>query len=880
VAFPLYIPPAARTNENGNEITNKDLDIVSLVPKVESNLMQYTDPSVPVVDFTVMSIPNPLKPSNLSDRETSIKEFLCRPVLCPSTATDWTTAQGRGTVLMSMDIPSALLNLDLYKEKVAGFYGFKGDLVLEFQTNAQKFQQGMVLIAVFPYAPMLSSYRVSTTMFHPTLFSQLPSVRHDISQTNSTVIKVPFSSPMLTYPLDTSRSKDHARVYYIVYSPLTIDTLKYRCWCHFENVELEYPMAQSGSMRVRKKANRFTPSDAEDTGGIISTPIATISSGVRQLGDNIPLISSFSQPAAWFLDSLSKGFASFGLSNPVDTSVRHSVVARTFSHPNNIDVNDTVDSFGYLAGNKVSHLSGFAGTDVDEMSLQHINSIPAFLKATFWTTADAVGAQIMSITIGKVGWSSACNVNTSAGTRIAKAYPPFAYVANRFAYFRGSTKYKFYAVKTNFHNGRLLFVFSPNYLDTNNTFAKAHYNTRYIWDISQTPTFEITVPFIHPQSWASYDTNSNAGSLKMFIFNALDAAPGASTQIEILCEVSAGPDFEVAHANDNIDQQVVLMQSPGVDIDSPFINYSKYKEIKQSQQVSNPLNQGDKIYGSKKKQPLIKTIHYKNANKKKSLRISNVRDLKYSIVAQSPDSAMGGPSDQKDDSINQAQIDSAGFNALFTTGESLKSLRQILKRSNMKYLGLSTNTGTYVYTVDTHTCFYNRLPTGAAENLTISRDICDDYDYFMGCFGMYRGSMIYRINPHTSAQLRLRTILEPVLTQANPPTISTTAVVWSPRQVNQVSSNSFIQGGLDVHVPFYSPTHSSIMWHGIPATQVTGNVFDYGHKTIAFCALSPTGNVCSFDVYRQVGDDFSCGGFISTMPVLDSPLPAGALTIT
>lgn len=481
VAIILYKPPAATTKNNGI-VTNKDSDDLTLTPHIEENLAQFSDPSQPEIDHSILSIPNPLISSNLGSKIQDIKNFLGRPILCPVPGVPWSTGLVRGALLMSMPVPGTLLSETMYAQKIAGFYGFKGDLVLQFQTNAQKFQQGMVLLSVIPFGPMLSNQRKNCIEDHIELLSQLPSVRHDISQTNESILKVPFCSPMLMHPLDFVRARNYATVNFNVYSSLTVSSINYRCWCHFENVELLYPMAQSGSsFSVTKKANRYTSGDKEDTGGIISTPVSTISKGIRQLGDNIPLISSFSQPTAWFLDSLSRGFASFGLSNTVDTSVRHSVVPRVFSHPYNTDINDTVDSFGYIAGNKISHLSGFAGTDADEMSIQHIASIPSFLRAFTWTTSQAPEFELFAMINGKTDWSVTRTVVTTAGPRVYDNYAPFAYIANRFLFWRGSIKYKFYCVKTNFHTGRIIFSFSPAYSPAANVYSTSVYNTRYIW---------------------------------------------------------------------------------------------------------------------------------------------------------------------------------------------------------------------------------------------------------------------------------------------------------------------------------------------------------------------------------------------------------------
>jgi len=878
----LYNSLAATSNQNNN-IVNKDTDNVTLSKDIQENLAQFSDPSMPHIDHSIMTIPNPLTASNLGSRVIDVKNFLERPVLCPAASITWNTSLIRGTILMQMSVPSLLLNETVYKEKISGFYGFKGDLVLKFQTNAQKFQQGMVLISVLTGGPMITIPRFNVVKNSIVAQSQLPSVRHDISTTNETVIKVPYSSPMLMHPLDPIRSRDYATVFYTVYSPLSSGTISYKCWCHFENVELLYPMAQSGkNMRVTKRANRYTSSDQEDTGSIISTPVSTIASGVRQLGDNIPLISSFSQPTAWFLDSLSKGFAAFGLSNPVDTSVRHSFVPRIMSHPNNIDVNDTVDSFGYIAGNKVAHLPGFAGTDVDEMSIQHLSSIPSYLSGDSWSDTQAAGTEILTFTIGKVGFYVPGVVTTGGLPRTYRMYAPFAYVANRFMYWRGSIKYKFYCVKTNFHNGRLVFAFNPNYTLAKNTYANSYFNTRYIWDISQVPTFEITIPYVNPQSWTYFDDNSNIGTLKAFVLTELEGVSGVASTVEIITEISAGPDFEVsvsAYGNEQ-GRQAIMVQSADFAIENTRLNYSKFKQLSNKSGPEGDSGNKKDLHSLHKKNKVF--VRYAKQNQsKKEKNIRNSRMNKYSIYAQSSELSMGGFDDDTNLNINQNEIDTAGYNSLYTTGEAIKSLRQTLKRSNLKFLGDTANTAVYRWTSDTHMPFYATLEAGQPDILPFTRNIQDDYDYFSGLFAFFRGGIIYRAVPHATTAVRPRMFL-----------LNTSITAWSPQvstadkniiagtQPNQILSSSYVQGAIDAHVPFYSPTHTAVFMHcPFVTTYTTSLPFDFGHKTIDITMRSPTANTISFDVTRQIADDFSMGGFIGVLPVLNANLPSGTVPL-
>jgi len=96
-----------------------------------------------------------------------------------------------------------------------------------------------------------------------------------------------------------------------------------------------------------------------------------------------------------------------------------------------------------------------------------------------------------------------------------------------------------------------------------------------------------------------------------------------------------------------------------------------------------------------------------------------------------------------------------------------------------------------------------------------------------------------------------------------------------------VVSNQSIQGAIDVHVPFYSPTHSNAISHFIWSTTTTvkGNYYGFGNGLIYINSINGTTNVNNFDVYKQVADDFSFGGFIGTVPLLINWLPSTSVPL-
>jgi hypothetical protein len=144
--------------------------------------------------------------------EHSLHSFLARPAPCPGGEITWTNASAANVDLMTMNIPSGIFSsTPMFAEKVSGFYGFRGTMVIKIQTNAQKFQTGILLVSVVPCSGHITNSRISVIK-NLTLKSQLPSVRMNVAETDEVEIRIPFTSPELFYnfsaPIDWARVCD------------------------------------------------------------------------------------------------------------------------------------------------------------------------------------------------------------------------------------------------------------------------------------------------------------------------------------------------------------------------------------------------------------------------------------------------------------------------------------------------------------------------------------------------------------------------------------------------------------------------------------------------------------------------------------------------
>lgn len=752
-----------------------------------------------------------------------------------------------------MNIPSAMTATTMYADKLEGFLGFRATMVLKVQSNAQRFSSGILLISIIPASGHLSSTRNALITANLALKSQLPSVRMNIAETDEVEIRVPYTSPELYY--NRTSPIDWARVFVTVYAQSTGDDIPITCWCHFEDVELLYPTAQSG-VSVKSKSNKksYSPGDMEDTGGAISAPLRTFSRAFGQVANNIPLLSSVARPTSWFLDACSKAFSAFGFSNVVDTSIRHSIVRRIFSHPNNVDVNDTCDSHGLFASNKVSHMPGFAGSDIDELSLQYVCSVPSFIDSVTWSDTYIAGTFLGGWPVGPgAGFVSKVTIPSSGPAITSYIYPPMFYVATSFALWRGSIIYRFFLSKTDFHTGRIMFIFNPSAdAAVPALFSTNALNYKWIWDIRDSHSFEIEIPYVSSTPWTPVSTaiSGCTGRFSAYVLNALTAPATVSSSVTLLVEARAGADFKVA-------------KTCTTSTLSPIMAYSEL----------NPSELNRKFRHRERPKKLYQESDTELIKRKKT-QISRARDLKYAIHAQGPLTV--------DDNTNSSHVDTSssfefghtshdfdGYNEMFTIGESINSLRQLLKRSQI-LKAFANSTPFTVLRVGPAQPYIPTAINATAPFAMPTSDYIDYYSKFTMMYALRRGGVIMRTTVTGTANSYITSTLE--ATGTNIPgmfeDVSAGKGDLYSNTPNQIYSSNSIQGAVDCLVPYYSRTHASPVINVTTFTNTIGGGRYYlDESSLRYSYNSDATNPVSYRLYRQVADDFSAGCFLGVLPL-------------
>lgn len=207
---------------------------------------------------------------------------------------------------------------------------------------------------------------------------------------------------------------------------------------------------------------------------------------------------------------------------------------------------------GATIDNAVGAYSGFAGTDVDEMSFDYLFSIYTAISAPTLSVSTLPDAIIYACALCPMAmYNNGTNRNkivTIPGGRAIWPTPIFS-IADCFQQYRGGFRFRVKMSKTKFHTGRLVVGFVPHFPRNG---ALNYYPSNVgdmqfksvIWDLREGNVLDFDCPFISPTAYL--DTNTAYGSFFISVLEPLVGPDTVSTTCPMVVEVSGCEDFELA----------------------------------------------------------------------------------------------------------------------------------------------------------------------------------------------------------------------------------------------------------------------------------------------------------------------------------------------
>ncbi|ALS55296.1 structural polyprotein [Anopheles C virus] len=761
------------------------------------------------------------------ERIHTIKDFLSRPIRITSNL--WSETNTQGQQLFSANFPEVLIANPMFRSKVEGFVGLRANMRVKLQVNSQPFQQGRLLMHYIPYAQYMPN-KVSMINYSLHGKTGCPRVDLDLSVGTEIEMLIPYVSPHAYYNLVTGQGSFGA-IYLTVYSQLrdpaaANGSVEYTIWAYLEDVDIQYPTG--ANVYTGSAPNRATLAKeieqgldyrtlrkalvANTYGNNIEEAFAqmgpeikeikeqgTISKGLGQLGttlstfSSLPILGPYLRAPAWLSKAASNVAMHLGFSKPSVQGIVEETKLRTAARMANFNGVDSSYQLGLSASNEIQTVPGLSGSKVDEMDLNVIASIPNYWSQFSWSVTDSTN---------KVLWDNYVTpykIKQEPGITPPRFVCTFlGFLANMFAYWRGSLVYTFKFVKTNFHSGRLQISFIPFYF--NSTISTGVPDTtraqRIIVDLRTATEVSFTVPYVSSRPWmfcartesevlGTVGTdmyNAVLGIIRVEVLNQLVASNSVTQSIDVLVEVNGGPDLTFA--------------GPG----GP--SYRAYSGSTTVADESKALSWDGQL--------LIKPIETEQA-KTNEVKKEEASAQMMGDNEQTPrnEAQLGAHSE----SIDTHPIQSNWSPEALCIGEKITSVRQLIKRHGLLARKITLNQANPTLFLAP---FAFRNPPSATLATSSPTSLLE---YFHDIYAFYRGGIRHKIvaegapNFLVSMVNTLQEGMIQLLLKFNWSAFSFLRSTFPANLIQSPISNTFIstpiEGAMEIQVPYYNSSHIS-----------------------------------------------------------------------
>jgi len=435
------------------------------------------------------------------------------------------------------------------------------------QVNAQPFQQGRLLCVFVPYRANWNANNIHTSVLHLTGLTGYPHADLDLATTQTLTISVPFVCPLSYLPL-TKRRFSVGSLQGIVYGQLAGGTgnVAGTVWARFTNVSVQIPTGVSpyaiapptGRLEESERAEAMVGSGESKSASM--GPISGVADTVGKIAmaaKDVPLIGGYSSAIGLAARGVRDVATLFGFSKPTSEAPLAPMtvnLARNMANFNGVDTSKplSLDATASLPA------APLFGSEVDEMAIKYICGTPNYLDDFSWSVSSTGVLRCYPTT--PLHSRPASNATLYPG---CYSSPHVSFVSKLFRRWRGSLRFNFRFVKTNYHSGRLRIAYVPgprSYYASDIPDLDKCYSE--IVDIRERSEFEFVVPFVYWAPWSLVEgvdqttyvpTNTGLfprhipGYILVEVINTLQRPNTlVSDTVGIIVEFSAGEDFELS----------------------------------------------------------------------------------------------------------------------------------------------------------------------------------------------------------------------------------------------------------------------------------------------------------------------------------------------
>jgi hypothetical protein len=524
-----------------------------------------------VVKEAQVFLPSQLRNSAADGTHPDIAFYLRKPVKAEVGNFSITDSSSTFNVTSIFD-PIKVHNVML--DKLRGVYAFRATTVLTLQVNATRFQSGRYILAFLPTGGAPTYNESTKTLkrmrtYTATQVTQLLHVEIDLSRDTEVTLRIPYTCFANSTPMTkvAAAFENHVPGFFFLYPYIALqsgsgdNTCAYTLWVHYEDVEL------MGNMAPQMGAERGFSAKALNKGKDVlgmeiysAGPVERAVNKVRVLADQvtrIPTLNAIAGSVSWLADVVGGVASMFGWSKPIIVAPITNVHNEIFSAMPNSDTHDQSVSMALTKDNRIDVLPGFAGSSIDEMSIDFFKRQFAFYMKVDWTAVQTAGTRLFKIPLAPGNFY---NTHTGPLSRTVYSYTPVAYLSSLFNYYKGGLRFRLKIVKTEFHSGRLILGYYPcdsciDETGTTATYDNLDYVQKTVIDVRDDIEWDIEIPWISTVPWKGNGRNGLEGDpygwFCCFVQSPLLAPDSVASTVKILLEVAGSDDLAFASPRQN-----------------------------------------------------------------------------------------------------------------------------------------------------------------------------------------------------------------------------------------------------------------------------------------------------------------------------------------
>nr|QKN88970.1 MAG: structural polyprotein [Picornavirales sp.]QKN88976.1 MAG: structural polyprotein [Picornavirales sp.]QKN88978.1 MAG: structural polyprotein [Picornavirales sp.] len=534
----------SNNNQNSSSTDHKDTEIDHSSEKSQMNV-EFVESQPLVQDdarlgYSLNTLP-PIMEQQMPDEHWMAAKQLSKPVVIRQF--QWTEDSTAGAQLNTFDFPAVIGENDsIHQETLRMYTFFKFNWVLRFQINGTKFHSGQLIVSWDPFS-QAGAANARYRPFNIVYATGLPNVLLNASSNEPVEITIPFVHPRNFLTTNSSRGFDRLGTVRVnVLNPLraaegSSSSLSITTWLYADSPSVHVPIYRH-DLKIPNRERAVPTMDL--VSGLLGEGVGGLLNDVGSTFGNV-LTGNFGGAIKSGGKSLTGIANLLGLDYPSRPVIEQSHInpLGPMSPGKGVDM-----SYRLGTDPRGGHVPTPAqtGSMKDECDMDVIKKVPMLFRQVEWSDARTVGSVLTYFPVTP----NICAIDNGIGQNTF-----LSWLSNGFCFFRGALTYKFEWVSTQFHTGRVLIAFIPNYFDGTPTLQQAFSVPNAVVDLQQSSVVNVTVPFTSPTNLKRTDITTTGGTddqvvgfVYVYVLNQLVRPSNVADTVEFNIYIHAEDDFE------------------------------------------------------------------------------------------------------------------------------------------------------------------------------------------------------------------------------------------------------------------------------------------------------------------------------------------------